>query len=174
MSAPAEPTPTGAPTGAPTGTPAPPAGRSAAAWQAALAAEEQAVFGYALLGAHLRDSPHLAQAVTCSNAHESLRNDTASAIAATGLTPVAPAADYPDLYPVDSARQAITLAARLEGDCAAAWRYLYAVAATRSTRHDGRLRTGAQAALTASAVRATRWRKILDPASATVAFPGLP
>ena len=143
------------------------------AWQAALAAEQRAAFGYGLLGAHLHGSPYLALAVSCSDAHEALRDRTAEAIAAAGLTPAAPAADYPDLYPVTSAAQASALAPRLEDDCAAAWRYLYAVAAGSTDPRATALRTGAQSALTASAVRATRWRKSLDPAAATVAFPGL-
>ncbi len=143
------------------------------AWQAALAAEQRAAFGYGLLGAHLHGSPELSLAISCSDAHEALRDSTAEAIAAAGLTPVGPAADYPQLYPVNSAGQAIALAPRLEDGCAAAWRYLYAVAAGTTGTQASRLRTGAQAALTASAVRATRWRKTSDPASATVAFPGL-
>jgi len=36
-----------------------------------------------------------------------------------------------------------------------------------------RTRTAAQAALTASAVRATQWRLMVDPTAATVAFPGI-
>lgn len=143
------------------------------AWQAALAAEQRAAFGYGLLGAHLHGSAQLPLAISCSDAHEALRDSTEQAIAAAGLTPVAPAADYPDLYPVDTARQAAALAARLEDDCAAAWRYLYAAAAATASGRSRALRAVAQTALTASAVRATRWRKVTDPEKATVAFPGL-
>jgi hypothetical protein len=50
--------------------------------------------------------------------------------AAAGLVPVAPEADYPALYPVSDAAAARALAARVEDDCAGAWRYLYAQAAT--------------------------------------------
>jgi hypothetical protein len=148
------------------------------AWQAALAAEQRAAFGYGLLGAHLHGSPQLPLAITCSDAHEALRDATEQAIAAAGLTPVAPAADYPDLYPVTTAAQSAALAVRLEDDCAAAWRYLYATAAdangSRATAlRTTALRSTAQGALTASAVRATQWRKVTDPSAATVAFPGL-
>jgi len=143
------------------------------AWQAALATEQRAAFGYGLLGAHLHGSPQLALAITCSDEHEALRDATEQAIAAAGLTPVAPAADYPDLYPVNTPAQSAALAVRLEDDCAAAWRYLYAVAADADSTHATALRSTAQSALTASAVRATRWRKITDPSAATVAFPGL-
>jgi hypothetical protein len=145
----------------------------AQAWQAALAAEQRAAFGYGLLGAHLHGSPRLPLAISCSNAHEQLRDTTAEAIAAAGLTPVAPAADYPDLYPVTSAARAIALAPKLEDGCAAAWRYLYAVAASTSGAAARTVRAHAQAALTASSVRAVRWRKLTDPSGATAAFPGL-
>ena len=149
------------------------AGAAMQAWQDALAAEQRAVFGYGLLGAHLHGSPQLALAVTCSNEHEELRDETETSIATGGLTPVAPAADYPDLYPVTTEAQAATVAARIEDGCAAAWRYLYAAAASTTDSRSHALRTTAQTALTASAVRATRWRKITDPSHATVAFPGL-
>jgi hypothetical protein len=138
-----------------------------AAWQAALAAEYRAAFGYGVLGAHLHGSPQLGLAISCSDAHEALRDSTAQAIASAGLTPVPAAADYPDVYPVDDAAAARALAPRLEDDCAAAWRYLYAVAAATSGPQASGLRRSAQVALTASAVRATRWRGTTDP------FPGL-
>jgi hypothetical protein len=143
------------------------------AWQGALAAEQRAAFGYGLLGAHLHGSARLPLAISCSNAHEQLRDRTAEAIAAAGLTPVAPAADYPDLYPVTSSAQAVALAPKLEDDCAAAWRYLYAAAASTPGSAARALRAPAQTALTASAVRAVRWRKVSDPSAAAVAFPGV-
>ncbi|HEU5005969.1 MAG TPA: DUF4439 domain-containing protein [Jatrophihabitantaceae bacterium] len=143
------------------------------AWQAALAAEQRAAFGYGLLGAHLHGSPQLPLAISCSDAHESLRNATEQAIAAAGLTPVAPAADYPDLYPVNTAAQAEALALRLEDDCAAAWRYLYATTANTTGTPAETLRDAALNALIATAVRATQWRKVTNPSAATVAFPGL-
>jgi hypothetical protein len=143
------------------------------AWQAALAAEQRAAFGYGLLGARLHGSAQLPLAISCSDAHEALRDETEQAIAAAGLTPVSPAADYPDLYPVDTAAQAAGLAVRLEDGCATAWRYLYAAAAEASGARATALRPMAQRALTAGAVRATQWRKLTDPARATVAFPGL-
>ena len=114
----------------------------------------------------------------------------AQAISAAGHVPVAPQADYPQLYPVRGAADALALAVRLEDGCAAAWRYLYLQAATPApgtptpgtptpgTPTPGRptpgsLRATAQDALTASAVRATQWRAITTPTSATVAFPGI-
>ena len=142
------------------------------AWQAALASEHQAVFGYSLLGPHLGGAD-LTRAVDCSDAHESLRNRTADALTAAGLDPVQSHADYPSLYPVRSAGAARALAVRLEDDCAAAWRYLYAVAAGETGTPATGLRREAQAALSASAVRAVRWRVASGAARPTRPFPGV-
>ena len=143
-----------------------------AAWQAALAAEHQAVFGYGVLGPHLPAAGQtLARAA--QDAHATLRDGTAAAITAAHLTPVAARADYPGLYPVGDATAARRLAVRLEDDCAAAWRYLYLRAASSPGRPARTLRAAAQLGLTGSAVRGARWRAELSPARATVAFPGL-
>jgi hypothetical protein len=136
-----------------------------AAWQGALAAEQQAAFGYALLGPHLgADRRNLAR--SCQAIHEQLRDDTADAIAAVGVYPGAPQGDYPQLYGVAS----LILAAQLEDDCAAAWRFFYAALAAGAP--NPRLRADAQRGLTASAVRATRWRMLGHASRPVVAFPG--
>jgi hypothetical protein len=142
------------------------------AWQAALAAEHQAVFGYGVLGPHLTGTDQRL-AVACSDAHESLRDSTVSAMAGAGLRPVPSQADYPALYPVAAAAAARSLAIRLEDDAAAAWRYLYLQAASTHGNHARALRGLAQKALTASAVRATQWQAIVSPAHATTPFPGI-
>jgi hypothetical protein len=142
------------------------------AWQAALAAEQQAAFGYALLGPRLTGT-NQDLAVQCSDDHESRRDATAVAIAGAGLRPVAPKADYPALYPVADAAAARALAVRLEDDCAVAWRYLYLSAASTPGPRATGLRQTAQEALTASAIRATRWRVLTTPAKATTPFPGI-
>jgi hypothetical protein len=141
------------------------------AWQGALAAEEQAVFGYGLLGARL-EGPNRALAQEYLGAHSTLRDATRSAIAGAGLAPVPPDADYPALYPVPNPAAARALAIRLEDDCAVAWRYLYLAAASGDTGAE--LREPAQQALIDSALRATRWRALVDPQHATDPFPGLP
>jgi hypothetical protein len=142
------------------------------AWQSALAAEHQAVFGYGLLGPRLSGAQS-SLAVACSDAHEALRDATEAALTAAGRTPVATRPDYPALYPAADATAARELAIRLEADCAAAWRYLYLQAAsTRGTRARA-LRARAQGALTASAIRGARWRTITTPAHATTPFPGI-
>ena len=136
-----------------------------AAWQGALAAEQQAAFGYALLGPHL---PGARQdlARSCQALHEQLRDDTADAIAAAGATPQAPPGDYPALYGVPP----LELAPQLEDDCAAAWRFYYAALA-QSGGTAGQ-RAVAQRGLTGSAVRSTRWRILAGRGPAVVAFPG--
>jgi hypothetical protein len=115
------------------------------AWQAALAAEHQAVFGYGVLGPHLaKDDLPLAYAGVA--AHEDLRDATLEALTTAGRTPVAPRADYPALYPVTDAAAARRLAVRLEEDCAAAWRYLYLRAASAGAGTAGAVvSTGASA-----------------------------
>src|SRR6476469_7198489 len=97
------------------------------AWQGALAAEQQAAFGYALLGPHL-PGDRQTTARSLQAVHEQLR------------------------------------------DCAAAWRYLYAIAA--QTAKGSTARTQAQRQLTASAVRATRWRMLAGNPRAVTPFPG--
>lgn len=140
-----------------------------AAWQAALAAEHQACFGYGLLGVRLAGAQQRL-AVSCSDAHEALRDATERAMSQAGVQPVPPQADYPALYPVADATAARALAVRLEDACAAAWRYLYAQAA--ATRATARL-PEAQGGLTGSAVRAVHWRALTSPADASRPFPGL-
>jgi hypothetical protein len=143
------------------------------AWQAAYAAEEQAVFGYGLLGPYLPTPAQTSLALSCMSAHHSLRDATGAALQDAGHTPQPPPADYPQLYPVSVGTTAIELALRLEQDAAIAWRYLYAEAAASRSTQATTLRASAQAALTASAVRALQWRRILTPTAATVAFPGI-
>ena len=95
------------------------------AWQGALRAEQQAAFGYALLGPRL-PSAQQALARTCQASHESVRDRTADAIAA----PARPRAAGRRLpRALSRAHIPRALAAQLEDDCAAAWRYLFAQAA---------------------------------------------
>jgi hypothetical protein len=135
------------------------------AWQHAFAAEAQAAFGYALLGPHL-SAEHQDLARSCQRLHEDQRDRTAADLTAAGARPVSPAGDYPALYGVAP----LTLAPRLEDDCAAAWRYFYAALAGAPGR--AALRSSAQRMLTDSAVRATRWRVIAGAPRAVTAFPG--
>jgi hypothetical protein len=144
-----------------------------AAWQSALAAEQEAVFGYQLIGPHLSVADQ-ARAAQGESAHSTLRDATAVALLNAGETPQAGAADYPDLPSVDSTQAARGVAIGLEDRCAAAWRYLYAQAAARPPDvTTTAVRRSAQAALTASAVAATQWRIIADRSPYVTAFPGI-
>lgn len=136
------------------------------AWQGALAAEQQAAFGYTVLGPHL-PADRQDRARACQTVHEQLREATADAIAAAGGTPRAPLGDYPALYGVAP----LTLAAQLEDDCAAGWRFLYAALA-EAPGHFPAQRATAQQRLTDSALRATKWRLLAGAPRPTVAFPG--
>jgi len=145
------------------------------AWQAALAAQQQAVFGYGVLGPHLAgaDKP---RALAAQMSHEATRDSISDAMARSGITPGKAPADYPSLYPVNDSAAALKLAARLEDDCATAWRVLYATAATDSSHSTADAlarRREAQAGLSAAAVAAARWRKIDKVVPASRAFPGL-
>lgn len=148
------------------------------AWQAALAAEQAAAFGYGVLGPHVR-AHYQSQARADQQDHRDLASRTAALLAATGATPVSPQADYPVPSPLTGAA-AEQHAVELEQACAAAWRYLIAVAADVESSRSGldaasirSLRGRAQSGLTAAAVRAVRWRRVTDPAHATVPFPGI-
>ena len=146
-----------------------------AAWQAALAAEHRAFFAYGLIGPRLTGAQR-ALAATCYDAHAALRDATEQSIASVGLVPVATQADYPALYPVDTAIQARARGVEVEEFCASAWRYLYAQAADAQAVADTggtSLRAPAQSGLTASALRAARWRQLVTPSRATVPFPGI-
>lgn len=142
-------------------------------WQAALAAEQQAVFGYGLLGPYLPTTAETQLAMTSQSAHQQLSDATEAALVAAGRKPPPPPPDYPQLYPVTIGASARALAVRLEQDAAVAWRYLYAVAADSTETLAGPLRISAQTALTASAVRGAEWRRLVSPTAATVAFPGI-
>ena len=138
-----------------------------AGWQQVLAAEQRAVFGYALLGPRLAAGEQpLARADQA--AHTDARDAAVAALAAAGARPVPPQADYPALYGIAPH----PLAAQLEDDCATAWRYLYAGAA--ASPGQAAVRGPAQRGLTDSAVRAVRWRLLAGAARPVVAFPGIP
>jgi hypothetical protein len=143
------------------------------AWQQALAAENEAVFGYGVLGPRLTTAAAVALAHTCQDEHDALRAATEATLAGRGQQPVAPPADYPDLAPVATPGAAAALATTLEQRAASAWRRAYAAAAMPGATDVAALRVQAQSALSASAVRATRWRMLAGAPAPTVAFPGI-
>ena len=83
------------------------------ALQAALAAENSAVYGYGVAGAHLTGARR-ATAVRYWVAHENARDTLTSMLTAMGGQPVATAAAYQLPFPIHSALAAVSLAALLE------------------------------------------------------------
>lgn len=130
------------------------------ALQATLAAEDAAIYGYGVAGAHLAGTGHTV-AEQYWTEHRQARDTLTAMITALHATPVAPSAYYDLPFPVGSPASARALGAHLEDGVTAAYLGIVAVG-------DQRLRTfGALAAQTA-AVRAAYWR------GSTEAFPGLP
>src|SRR4029450_9793023 len=87
--------------------------RELAAVQTALAAEHAAIYGYAVVGAHLSGDER-AQATPAPPAHRRRRDELARLIAAEKQTPTPAAAAYRLPFAIESAQDARKLAARLE------------------------------------------------------------
>lgn len=137
------------------------AGQAAvAALQAALAAENAAVYGYGVAGAHLAGRA-FSRAQRDWDAHQAARDVLAGMIAARGAAPAAAAASYRLPFSVGDAKAAAGLAAYLEEQATSA--YLGVVAIP-----DPALRAFGARSAAAAALRAAAWRR------RTVAFPGLP
>jgi hypothetical protein len=129
------------------------------ALQAALAAEDAAIFGYAVAGAHLSGNRKSA-ADQDWTAHNEARDGLAAMISGLGATPVAAQAFYQLPFGVHDAASASALAAYLEDGVTRA--YLGVVAVS-----NWRLRIFGALAMQAAAERAAFWR------GTTQAFPGL-
>jgi len=129
------------------------------ALQAALAAEDAAIFGYGVAGAHLSGTRKTAAEQDWTG-HNEARDTLTAMISALGATPVAAQAYYRLPSQVHSAASAMALAAYLEDGVTRAYLGLVAVS-------DQRLRTFGALAMQSSAERAAFWR------GSTQAFPGL-
>ena len=129
------------------------------ALQGALAAEDAAVFGYGVAGAHLSGSRQAAAEQDWTG-HNQARDTLAAMITARGAVPVAAQAAYELPFRVHDAASAMQLAAYLEDGVTRA--YLGLVAVT-----DRQLRTFGAMAMQGPAQRAAYWR------GSTQAFPGL-
>ena len=129
------------------------------AMQAALAAENAAIFGYAVGGAHLSGARKTAAEQDWTG-HTEARDTLATMISALGATPAAAQAYYRLPFAVHNATTATALAAYLEDGVTRAYLGLVAVSGEK-------WRTFGALAMQASAQRAAFWR------GATQAFPGL-
>ena len=128
------------------------------ALQAALTAENTAVYGYGVAGAHLTGARRAA-AVRDWVAHENARDTLTTMLTARGGQPVTAAAAYALPFPVRNAAAAVSLAALLEDRVAAV--YLGLVGLSEPS-----LRAFGAARLRTAALRAAAWR------GSTLAFPG--
>ena len=129
------------------------------ALQAALAAENAAIFGYGVAGAHLAGNS-LAAAEQDWTTHNEARDTLAAMIRRLGAAPTATQAFYQLPFPVHDAASATALAAYLEDGVTKAYLGLVAVS-------DQRLRRFGALAMQDAAQRAAFWR------GSTQAFPGL-
>jgi hypothetical protein len=109
----------------------------AEALAAALAVEDQVIYGYGVAGAHLGGSDRDA-ALQRLQQHELLRDELAGRLASTGAPTVVPSPAYAVPFPVDSRRSAARLAALLEdGTAGAAWDLVAVSAADSPERRLG-------------------------------------
>jgi Domain of unknown function (DUF4439) len=129
------------------------------ALQAALAAEDAAIFGYGVVGAHLSGNRKSAAEQDWTG-HNEARDTLTEMIAALGASPVAAQAFYQLPFEVHDAASAAELAAYLEDGVTRAYLGIVAVS-------DQQLRTFGALAMQSSAGRAAFWR------GTTQAFPGL-
>jgi Domain of unknown function (DUF4439) len=129
------------------------------ALQAALAAENAAIFGYGVAGAHLTGSSQAAARQDWTG-HNEARDALAAMISRLGAAPAAAQPFYQLPFPVHDAASARALAARLEDGVTRAYLALVAVG-------DQQLRRSGAMAMQGAAQRAAFWR------GSTEAFPGL-
>jgi hypothetical protein len=131
---------------------------------AALAVEQQVIYGYGVAGAQPAGRDR-ALALAALSAHRVRRDRLAALLTAQGATPPAAAPAYALPFPVRTPAQARSLCALLEDGCAGAAWDLTAAAATRATRALG------VSWLTEAATRAAAWR---GPTAVPAALPGRP
>jgi uncharacterized protein DUF4439 len=131
----------------------------AGALQAALAAENAAIFGYGVAGAHLSGQRWTA-AQRAWAAHETARDSLTQILLARGSQPVPAAGTYQMPFGVRTPAAATALAAYLEDRVAAA--FLTVVALPEPA-----LRAFGARSVRSAALRAAQWR------GASLAFPGL-
>jgi hypothetical protein len=129
------------------------------ALQAALAAEDAAIFGYGVAGAHLSGNRKSAAEQDWTG-HNEARDTLTAMISTLGAEPAAGQAFYRLPFQVNDAASAAKLAAYLEEGVTRAYLGMVAVS-------DQRLRTFGALAMQSSAERAAFWR------GTTEAFPGL-
>jgi hypothetical protein len=129
------------------------------ALQAALAAEQAAIYGYGVVGAHLAGSA-LTAATTDWTAHQEAADRLRAELENRGASPAPAAVAYALPHLVSTARQAVALAELLEERVTSAYLGLVALPGAEVRMLGARQ-------VRAAALRAAAWR------GTTVAFPGL-
>jgi Domain of unknown function (DUF4439) len=124
------------------------------ALQRALASEHAAIWAYGVAGAFVPGSLS-GQLDKAATAHQARRDATERVLIDAGASPVPPEPGYLIPEPVTNA--------------GSAWRSV-----VERSPADPELRVAALDALTAAAVRATRWRAATGTTPPTVPFPGTP
>ena len=137
---------------------------NADALNAALAVEHEAVYAYAVVGAHA-NAAAAPLARSAYEGHLGGRDRLMALVTGAGGTPVLAEAAYSLALPVVDNAGALTLARTIEDGCAVAYEQLVVAAQEAS------LRSTAAAGLIECATRASRWR-LLAGSRVTVAFPG--
>jgi Domain of unknown function (DUF4439) len=140
--------------------PSPARKATVAALQAALAAENAAIYGYGIAGAQLSGAAK-ATALRDWTLHQNARDALTAMITSLGAAPVAASAAYGLPFAVHGERAARSLAAVLEDGVTRAYLGLVALP-------DRALRTFGALAMQGPADRAAFWR------GSTTAFPGFP
>lgn len=133
----------------------------------ALAAEEAAIWAYGLIGVHLTEGAEQDQARAAEDLHRTRRDTLVDQLAELKASTAPTPAGYELPFPVQDRATALKLAIQIEDGVAQAWRVVLPV--TESTQ-----RVDALSALTDSAVRATKWRKLAQVTPLTLIFPGRP
>ena len=131
----------------------------------ALRAEHAAVFGYGVVGAHLKESLRKSGR-DGEEAHRRLRDAVLLRLTEKSASPPAAEPAYTLPFEVTDSDGAVRLALHLEEATAQVWRA--SLAATRRADRELCLK-----GLMECAVRATRWRAAADKPP-TVAYPGTP
>ncbi len=131
----------------------------------ALSVEHSTIYGYGIVSALTPPSVN-GMVVEALGQHRQRRDDVIAMLAARKVNAPVAASGYQLPMLVGSAADAARLAARMENDCATAWR---AVTERAKTADD---RAFASTALTQSAVMAARWNRVLGAWPITTSFPG--
>jgi hypothetical protein len=131
----------------------------------AIEAEHATIYGYGFVSAH--SMPEVNELVSDSlDEHRARREAAIAILASRSLAAPIAAVGYRLPITVRNYTDAATLAITMEDDDAVAWRAVLEQATTSGDR------TFAVTALTGCAVRAARWRQVLNNWPPTVPFPG--